>query len=830
MSMIIRQVLSDSRGGLILVGVIVSSLILVLMLLPWRPDFPDSGLDPSWKEVIEWGLLQGQAFGRDLIFTFGPLGFLYTRLYHPELFGVLLGFWFVAALLLGLFFGGFWGRAPWPLSLILVLGLLLAVSINRDLPDSQLFLIPLAGAILGMDPVHGNWRWLGYPLLIMAALAGLIKFTVFMAGAAVFTITDLVLWWRERILPHRLVLFLAMSWVCFYLVTGHGAWPAYLLNSLQIAGGYSAAMQTTGPLVEIKGYLIMGGLLSLVLILTPTSRQGSAEAVTRIGVALASLLIGFLMFKAGVVRHDGHILITAGGLLLLAVIAAWRVLGITGHLWLKGLSLGTVFLGTYQLLGIPENHSYQQSNGRDIYLNHLLRERPKNALHWAAAYVFGRSEPDFLHHWEQAHKDIRERQPLPSLEGRVDIYNWDQAVVLANGLTYAPRPIFQSYSAYSPALLQMNANHLASDKGPDYILFAVQAIDNRLPALEDGLSWPVLLTHYDAIDYQEPHLLLKRRHQGEKALILGPPQETRLDWDAPLAIGSESGTAPCIWASVHLRNTLAGRLITTAYKAPMVEMTVELTDGSSQRRRFIPGMGPTGFLLNPFVEEASDFDSLCMAKESPLHRGVKTVSFHLTDNERYFFKAPLLVTTRSLQVDGVSEHLGEPSFTLKQKWRRLAAEMLQTQQWPCGASPAWKEGRIFAHADCELRFSPGTAKSARIDFGYYDEALRSQETDGVRFQVRGWIDGDWKSLAARELKPSSEPDDRQDATFDIDLPQGVYQIQLLTTMIGHSIWDWAYWGPIDLRMEAGAVNSEEDKSGHQSQQAVKSEVRDDNRL
>ena len=798
MSKNVLKVRADFSRDLAIIGTVACCLMLVLMLLPWRPVFPDGGLDPSWQGVIEWGFLQGRAFGEDLVFTFGPLGFLYTRLYHPELFSALMTFWFFTALLLGLFFGGYWGRAPWPLSLILALGLLLAISLNTEVADAQLFFIPLAGAILALDPVRSGWRWLGYPLLALAALAGLIKFTVFMAGAAVFAIVDVVLWWRERAFPHRLALFLAISWVCFLTVTGHGDWPAYLLNSLRIAGGYSAAMQVAGPLVEIQESLVMGGLLSLVLIMTPTGREGGAEGVTRIGVTLASVVIGFLMFKAGVVRHDGHILITAGGLLLLAVLVAWRAAALSGNHWLKALAAGAVVLGAYHLSGIPERHYPNTAYVREAYLMHLLKDRTLGALRAVHTHIFGLAEPEFVRLRDQALTNIRDQQPLPARQGSVDIYNWDQAAVLANDFNYAPRPVFQSYSAYSPALLQMNADHLAGDEAPDYLFFSVQAIDNRLPALEDGLSWPLLWTRYDPIDYQGSHLLLKRRQLNDKILILGAPQETSLGWEEPLVIPTENGSAPCIWASISLRNSLLGSLVTAAYKAPAVFMTLDLKDGSSHRRRFIPGMGSTGFLLSPYVMDVNEFDGVCMAGEGAGHHRVKAVRFHMPHEMRFFYQEPILVTIRSLEVAGQSEHPGNEAYSRKHRWQIMATEMLQTGHGPCGAPPSWKEGRILAHADCELRFFPGTAKTVKIKFGLYQEALRSQETDGVHFKVRGLVKGEWQTLAARDLRPSSEPTDRQGATFDIDLPPGVEQIQLLTTMIGHAIWDWAYWGPITL--------------------------------
>jgi hypothetical protein len=88
------------------------------------------------------------------------------------------------------------------------------------------------------------------------------------------------------------------------------------------------------------------------------------------------------------------------------------------------------------------------------------------------------------------------RTALPNLEisGSVDVYPLSQTVALAPSLTCRPRPIFQSYSAYTPKLAEMNAAYLRSNRAADHILFDVWTIDGRFAAQDDSLSWPELLT------------------------------------------------------------------------------------------------------------------------------------------------------------------------------------------------------------------------------------------------------------------------------------------------------------------------------------------------
>lgn len=49
-------------------------LFMILYLMPVNPGMPDSGLDPSWSNVINYAFINNMSFGKDLVFTYGPLG------------------------------------------------------------------------------------------------------------------------------------------------------------------------------------------------------------------------------------------------------------------------------------------------------------------------------------------------------------------------------------------------------------------------------------------------------------------------------------------------------------------------------------------------------------------------------------------------------------------------------------------------------------------------------------------------------------------------------------------------------------------------------------
>jgi hypothetical protein len=115
----------------------------------------------------------------------------------------------------------------------------------------------------------------------------------------------------------------------------------------------------------------------------------------------------------------------------------------------------------------------------------------------------------------QAHqrflRDFRNKFPLPAIKGSVDVYPSNQAIVLAHGLDYRPRPVIQSYSAQTPELAGLNAAFLRGDRAPENIFFEVKTIDGRFPSADDGLSWPELLTRYEVMERTGNFLRLQRR-------------------------------------------------------------------------------------------------------------------------------------------------------------------------------------------------------------------------------------------------------------------------------------------------------------------------------
>lgn len=207
--------------------------------------------------------------------------------------------------------------------------------------------------------------------------------------------------------------------------------------------------------------------------------------------------------------------------------------------------------------------------------------------------------------FKQANEDLRKTLPLPKVEGSADFYPDNEMFLFANRITWNGRPIPASYAAYTLALAKANAAHLLVGRNPPTnIFFAVRPIDERLPALEDSLSWPLLLSRYFVADAREDYLQMPRRAQPTSMML--DARATTVsgrvnEWvDLPL-------NSRLVWTSIDMHPTLLGKLVLIAYKLPEVQVDLRLANGQTVRHRYIPEMGKLGFLLSPYVGSTADF-------------------------------------------------------------------------------------------------------------------------------------------------------------------------------------------------------------------------------
>lgn len=574
---------------------------LVLICLPLAPLMPAWGLDASFALAVNQAQADGLVFGQNVIFTLGPYAALYSGLYHPGTDSLMLA---AAALLACGYATVVWQLRPQALAAGVAALLLASLFTSRDALLLCYPLLALVALLRGRCGAVLLGAPLGLLLLTKGSLLPLCGLVLISAAVALLIKKER---WRALQFVGGALLAVPVLW----LLAGQplAALPAYWLNQLPVIAGFAEAMSADGPLWQVLLWLAVAGCLGLVALL----RRGRDWAAWVCLLNLAALL--FVAFKAGFVRHDMHAVIASDSLLLLACL----LLGWGQRRWLQGLCLLPVLM-CWQMLDVMYPYADRpplQARAVQFYLDK------------AEAVVARVRQPGLLEaRYQAALERLQQRYAFPRFAGGVDIYSANQAELLASGNRWRPRPVFQSYSAYTPGLLALNRDYLLSAQAPDDILFKIEAIDQRLPALEDGASWPLLLTHYQLESKAgNGYLYLARReHAGP---VASSAMVVRMVGQLGQAVVMPRGQGPLL-ASVRVHKSAYGRLLGLLYKTEVLRIGLQLADGRHLDYRFVPGMAQTPFLFSPFVGATEDFARLAEAgSEEAFAAGGEVVALNL---------------------------------------------------------------------------------------------------------------------------------------------------------------------------------------------------------
>lgn len=589
----------------------------VLLCIPLAPLMPSWGLDASFALAVNHAQAVGMVFGRELVFTLGPYASLYSGVYHPGSDGLMLA---AAGLLAVGYAAVLWQLRPAPLAAATSALLLASLLTSRD---ALLLCYPLLALWAVLRPACGHCSAvllaapLGLLLLTKGSLLPLVLLAVGSASSALLFSGQ-----RGRALQFAGTALLACPLLWGLAGQPLAALPLYWLNQLPLISGFAEAMSVSGPLWQVGLWL---GLASSVLALALYRREpGLAAWVTLLN--LAAVL--FVAFKAGFVRHDMHVIIARDVLLLLAcLLLGWgKPRSLPGLPW---LSLAAVLLGGQALEVMYPYNDRAPLHARAVQFYQ----------HKADALLQRLQHPDALAvRYQAALAELQQRYQFPRFNGTVDIYSANQAELLASGNRWQPRPVFQSYSAYTPGLLALNRDSLLRRDAPQHIVFKIEPIDGRLPALEDGASWPLLLRLYQLhTRAANGYLYLTRRPNAETMaaapaadpMAAQPATRTRLAGQLGQALVLPAGDGPLL-ASFRLHKSLYGRVLGLLYKTPPLRIGVQLADGRHLDYRFVPGMAQSPLWLSPLVTSTEDFAQLAAAQPGqPALAGARVLALNL---------------------------------------------------------------------------------------------------------------------------------------------------------------------------------------------------------
>ena len=228
--------------------------------------------------------------------------------------------------------------------------------------------------------------------------------------------------------------------------------------------------------------------------------------------------------------------------------------------------------------------------------------------------------------WLSTHESqlakIRDANPIPKVDGSVDVFPSKLIVAFAHGLDMRPRPLLQSYAAFTPALIERDARHFRGDTAPNHVLISVGEIDGRLSTMEDSRGWFELLSRYELKGSTGDLLRLSRRDCPRLSLSAEPTVRTVVKFGEPIVVPASS--SGLIWCRIRIKPAAVGRLASVLYRLPELRLrTTESPTGGSQRDfRLLPGSAEAGFLLSPLGESRDDLIRLWSLRDGSGQSGV----------------------------------------------------------------------------------------------------------------------------------------------------------------------------------------------------------------
>ena len=443
------RALSESRASTMVAG-----LLVALVTWPVMSSGDYTGLDPSWRAALHLAASDRLQWGSEIVFTFGPLGFLGVPwpFYGPT---SALALVFSTAVAVGLaVLAVHILRRSMPLPVAFVVAYLV-VRAMFILPAAEQFfvlvLIVCVELLRAERPIGGR---LSIALGMVVGFGCLLKLSVAIGVGAVVAFTVLAAKRRAS----DVVVFAAAAGVAFlvgWLATSQSlaGIAGYVRGAYEVVSGYNASMGR--PLTADRQWQPLAvGLAWAVVLGGAVLASRSWPRARRLG--LLAVLAAVLIIEWKLVVRPFPTYVAAMGVgALIPFLGAFRRREVALVL---GLALA-VFLG---VTAVPPEAFFNP-----------LQSVSTAVRQWYVAVRVDRWETRA----EDTRKKMREQLGIPDavlarLSGQtvhVDPFEADVAMAYPS-LAWRPMPIFQSYEANTTALDRMNADLLASDRAPTTIL------------------------------------------------------------------------------------------------------------------------------------------------------------------------------------------------------------------------------------------------------------------------------------------------------------------------------------------------------------------------
>jgi len=561
----------------------------------YRPLGPP-GIDPGWQWSVNQAGSSGLVFGRDIVFTYGPLAFLMapldvsSNLLVANLFLLAVQALFTAALAV-MFVRDRYVPAVAAFAALFIIARHQGLAIEG--------FIPLVVGLLALLAVLADRR---LPLAAAATLAAILLLVKMSLGVASLVILAgaLII---ARFLFHRPSRFalgllpfpVTLIILAVLLFDRPSTFFQWFHLSAQVVSGYSVANSITNAVAN-AGVQVAAGLLTAAAWIGLSVVLRHDRRLLACNLIFAPVVL--IQFRLAFVRQDFHQIQFIP--FMLALIAASSLFT---HRWRQIAAHATFF--AVLLIGgaltdlvdpmarglLPKSLLRGGSGPRALsQLVHIRETRAELAVESAVNLEPLRLGDDVRDLLEGSHNGVG---TLP----------WEIQYCPANGLEWNPTPTLQLYSAYTKDLDLWSAEHYAGNEAPQFIINTFSAVGMRRQLFDAPATWRTVFLSYKmrSVGWEpEPVLLLERREDPLQWSFEEISRGTIVPGGASIRVPASDHL---LFADINLRFNGLGRIQKSVFRVAAVVLVMTHESGHVSICRLIPGTAGNSVLINRFPRD-----------------------------------------------------------------------------------------------------------------------------------------------------------------------------------------------------------------------------------
>ncbi|SDA66136.1 hypothetical protein SAMN02910368_01872 [Lachnospiraceae bacterium G11] len=582
---------------------IIGAFLILIQLVIYLPNVISKlgwiNLDDSWRYFLNISGHEGYIFGKDVFFTYGPLGYLCYMMNLPDngpWFIVGVAIWIVIiAIYIFLLWRGFALYLKGRISIISITSSTLCavasfIVLERD--NFLLYLLLLATTVYLIERRENEEHIYIYVICnALLTLMFFVKFSTFTSGFA-FLILFVAYEWivcKDRKPIWLLIPSLVAMPIC-YLIYNPSVTNLkdYVVGILKISSGWMETQQYDftvmgKDLVALISIMVCYVILLVLALMTQHEKSGVIFACS------ASM---FFVYKYATTRHG-----LACGIWLFGMI--YSIIPLTIDFKALKENKGKIAAIAIPIIAlcITITGAFQANTVHNSFGNikETLKDKAYNWTHLGENGIEDTIYGDYMSVSETLLAEIG--------SGTVAVYPYKVSLKAAYpDLNVIHYPSVQNANEFIPWIDSKTAEWFAdSEKASEYLLIKDETIDGHIKYLDAPLTWQSIVNNYSLVDYEGDWTLLRRKPVAAKE-----PIRTMISTETHPTKATINVPDKANYVVIHTNYSLVGKLKKLFYHVYILHMIIEYDDGTSVDGRVMTPDLESGFELCEYPQNTGE--------------------------------------------------------------------------------------------------------------------------------------------------------------------------------------------------------------------------------